>query len=315
MKSGLEEDGRLRWLDGASIVAHGVRVGIRTNKPAFMDKLFDVIPGIWKPSPVPVVDRLYSLRVNTPRIRTDGRARHQLYEDLQRVANSDDLDSVLETFERQLKMYLAEMARRRVFVHAGAVGWQGRAIIIPGRSLSGKTSLVAELVRAGATYYSDEYAVLDSHGRVHPYPTPLGVRGPGAFKQKKCSVEEFGGDVGTRPLPVGLVVVSQYKAGERWRPRRLSAGHAMLELLANTIPARRRPEAVISVLQKVVSEALVLKCLRGEADDTSRLILKAETKSLLISHNQVLNSNLPWKKGEQNGEYKLQRSGASCPAR
>jgi hypothetical protein len=31
---------------------------------------------------------------------------------------------------------------------------------------------VAELVRAGATYYSDEFAVLDSRGRVHPFPRP-----------------------------------------------------------------------------------------------------------------------------------------------
>ena len=42
------------------------------------------------------------------------------------------------------------------------VTWgRGRAIVIPGRTFSGKSTLVAELVRAGATYYSDEYAVED----------------------------------------------------------------------------------------------------------------------------------------------------------
>jgi hypothetical protein len=34
---------------------------------------------------------------------------------------------------------------------------------------SGKTTLVKELVKAGATYYSDEYAVLGGDGRVSAF--------------------------------------------------------------------------------------------------------------------------------------------------
>ena len=64
-------------------------------------------------------------------------------------------------------------------MHAGVVGWNGRALLLPGRTLSGKTTLVAELLRAGATYYSDELAVLDARGRVHPFPKPLAIREKG----------------------------------------------------------------------------------------------------------------------------------------
>ena len=71
---------------------------------------------------------------------------------------------------------IAEVARNRVFVHAGVVGWKGRAIVIPGRSYSGKSTLVSELIRAGAAYYSDEYAVFDSRGRVYPFAKPLEMR-------------------------------------------------------------------------------------------------------------------------------------------
>jgi hypothetical protein len=230
-------------------------------------------PSIWKPSLSSAAERVFSLVVGTAGLRKNRRLSHELYEDDQMVANSNDLDSVLDTFETQLKMYLAEMARRRVFAHAGVVGWQGKAIIIPGRSFTGKTTLVAELVRAGATYYSDECAVLDKHGNAHPYTAPLAVREPGSFKQKRCLAEEFGGGNGVRPLPVGLVVVSRYESGERWRPRRLSAGQAMLELLANTVPARRKPKVVMTTLERVVSRALVLKGVRGEANETARLIL------------------------------------------
>jgi hypothetical protein len=215
---------------------------------------------------------LFSLRVGTAGPATREASWHHLYEDGRIVDSSKNLDSILESIERQLKMYLAEMAHRRVFVHAGAVGWQGKAIIIPGGSFSGKTSLVAELVREGATYYSDEYAVLDSHGRLHPYPAPLEVREPGSYKQNKCRVEELGGEAGTRPLSVGLVIVSRYKPGQRWRPRRLSEGQAIMELLANTLPARRKPEAVIKTLQEVVAKAVTLKGVRGEATETAGLI-------------------------------------------
>jgi hypothetical protein len=174
-----------------------------------------------------------------------------------------------------MKMYVAEMARRRVFVHAGAVGWRGKAIIIPGRSFSGKSSLVAELVRRGATYYSDEYAVLDARGRVHPYPQPLAIRRSGSAKQKKCWAADIGGVTGTKLLPVGRVIVSRYEAGRRWRPERLSVGSAILELLDNTVPARRKPEVVVHALRSAVTGAVVLKGARGEARETAALILDA----------------------------------------
>jgi len=173
-------------------------------------------------------------------------------------------------------MYVAEMARRRVFVHAGAVGWLGKAIVVPGRSFSGKSSLVAALVRRGAIYYSDEYAVLDHHGRVHPYPKPLAIRRPGSGKQKKCRAEEMGGVTGTKALPIGLVIVGGYEAGRRWCPEQLSMGQAILELLDNTVPARRKPEVVVSVLRSAVAGAAALKGARGEADETAALILKGQ---------------------------------------
>ncbi|MGA9773210.1 MAG: hypothetical protein WBV94_29535 [Blastocatellia bacterium] len=262
------------WAVQRSIVACGVRVGIRTNEPKVLDRLLSLAPPIWKPSLSPRVERQFSLMVGTRRGRKNGRSLHHLYEDRQLVASSTDMDSILEILQTQLKAYLAEMARRRVFIHAGAVGWRGHMIIIPGRSFSGKTSLVAELVRAGATYYSDECAVMDKRGRAHPYTAPLALREPGSFKQKNCHAQELGGSNGVKPLPVGLVIVSQYKSGERWRPHTLSAGQAMLELLANTIPARRKPEAVMATLEKIVSQALVLKGARGEAQETVRMILE-----------------------------------------
>jgi hypothetical protein len=258
-------DDSSEWVAARSILAYGVRVGIRTNKPELLDRLTDYLPPLWKPSSATVVDRLFSLKA--------GKGSLELFYDSERAIKSRSLKTVLQVFETNLKMYVAEMARRRVFVHAGVVGWKGKAVVIPGRSFSGKTTLVAELVRAGATYYSDEYAALDMQGRVHPYPQPLALRSPDSPEQKKRPVEEIGGKTGTRPLPVGLVLVSRYKPGARWRPTQLTAGQAVLELLANTVPARSKPEVVMPTLQKAVSDAVLLKGHRGEAEETARLIL------------------------------------------
>src|SRR5262249_62341167 len=131
-----------------------------------------------------------------------------------------------------------------------------------------------ELERSGATYYSDEYAVLDKRGRVHPYATPLAIREIGSYKQKNVSIEEFGGEIGVKPLPVGLVVITKYKSDERWRPHPLTAGQTMLELLANTVPARRKTEAGITTLQRGGADAAALKRGRGGAKGTAEFILE-----------------------------------------
>src|SRR5258708_8402787 len=89
-------------------------------------------------------------------------------------------------------------------------------------------------------------------GRVHPYPEPLAIRITGSAKQKKTPVEEIGGITGIKPLPVGQVVVCRYQTGAHWRPKRLSAGQAVLEVLANTIPARRRPAVGIPALREAL---------------------------------------------------------------
>ena len=266
------EDRSAGWLAGTSILSYGVRIGIRTNRRELLDQLLDYAPPLSRPTSVAGVERMFSFWLGSGTARTTGSS-HLLLDSLDTEVKSRSLKTLLEAFQVRLKMYVAEMARRRVFVHAGVVGWQGKAIIVPGRSMSGKTSLVAELVRAGATYYSDEYAVLDRFGRVHPYPEPLAIRKQNS-KQKKYRAEEIGGITGVKPLAVGQVVVSRYQTGARWRPTKLSAGQALLELLANTIPARRKPEVVIPTLHAAVSEATAFKGVRGEARETAMLILE-----------------------------------------
>jgi hypothetical protein len=132
---------------------------------------------------------------------------------------------------------------------------------------------VAELVRAGATYYSDEYAVLDRRGRIHPFATPLHVRKEGNWKQERQTVEALGGRSGGKPLPVALVVATSYKPGGRSQLEVLSPARAVLELLKSSGTARSRPLDALTTLERVVSGARVFQGERGEAKEfASRLL-------------------------------------------
>src|SRR6266567_1082434 len=236
---------RLGWAAGFSLKSYGVKIGIRVNDPEWLDRVWPHLPYECQVAPLPIVDRLYSIIIGEQGARAKVRRFNLLYGNHVRLARSIDVNEVFERLESDLRLFVAEVARHRVFVHAGVVGWKGRAIVIPGPSYSGKSTLVSELVKAGASYYSDEYAVFDSRGRVYPFPKALEMRDTGAWKQTRFEVEHFGGKTATKPIPVGLVMVTEYKAGARWRPRQLTPGQAVLALLANTVSARRRPDKAL----------------------------------------------------------------------
>jgi len=265
---------RLGWAVGFSLKSYGVRIGIRSNDPIALDRVCRHLPSEWEDASSSVVDRVYSILIGDKGPHANARRLNLLYGDHVQLARSLDLDVVFETFESDLRLFVAELAKHRVFVHAGVVGWKGKAIVIPGRSYSGKSTLVAELVRAGATYYSDEYAVLDSRGRVHPFSKPLELRDEGEFRQTKITAAELGGQSGTKPLPVGLVLMTQFKNGARWRPRKLTAGKGVLEMLFNTVSARRSHARALATLQRVAAQADVLKGVRGDARKVAPAVLE-----------------------------------------
>jgi hypothetical protein len=269
---------RLGWTAGLTLRSFGVRFGVRADSPRALERIGQYLPPGTRAASPGAVERLYSLRLggDDEMVARRGPRRFKLlYANHVLLARTDDAEELFERFESDLQLSVAEAARRRVFVHAGVVGWKGKAILVPGRSFTGKTTLTAELVRAGATYYSDEFAVLDAEGRVHPYAKPLSVREGATQRQRKVSVEELGGGGATKPLHVGLVVVSEFKEGMRgWRPRALTPGQGSLALLANTIPARLRPAEVLETLERVVRGATVLRGARGEASEAARKILE-----------------------------------------
>lgn len=177
--------------------------------------------------------------------------------------------------ESNIRLRVAEYADAKVFLHAGVVSFNEKAIVIPANSFQGKTTLVKELIQHGAKYYSDEYAVLDEKGCVHPFPKTLSVRETtGNSIQTEYSAESFGGVVATKPCLVGMVLITEFRENAVWKPLRLNSGEAVLEMIPHTIPIRHNPRFSLSVLNKVVSRAIICKSLRGEVKTFSKKILE-----------------------------------------
>ncbi|MBK9241729.1 MAG: hypothetical protein IPL75_16105 [Acidobacteria bacterium] len=228
-----------------------MRFGLRSNDPSALTEATRHAPLGWQSSPMEVVDILYSLRVAAPSPRRGQRNFNLLYCGSGLIARSFDLAPLFTAFHRHAELLTALRAQNCVFLHAGVVGWRGRALIIPGRSMTGKTTLVSALVRAGAGIYSDEFAVLDKAGQVHPYPVPLSVRGTAGEPGVRTPVESLGGQAGTGPLPLGLIVVTRYAPTATWCPLPLSPAVALLACMDNAVAAQREPESTMPILRRL----------------------------------------------------------------
>jgi hypothetical protein len=270
----MEKLDRLGWAVDLSFEAFGLAFGIRTNDPGLLRMVRPYLPPGVKPVADPVVKKLYSIIGGGSLTQSHVRRLHILYGNVERLARTAELGNLLDILRSDVNLYVAENAPRRLFVHAGAIGWKGRAIVIPGPSFSGKTTLVQEFLRAGATYYSDEFSVLDRRGLVHPFAAPLSVRSANSGRQEMHPAGEFGSSIGVSPLPIGCVVATRYRPGARWKREAISKGQGVLVLLANTVGARKNPSRTLSTLSSAVANARILKSHREEAREVVQSVLE-----------------------------------------
>lgn len=245
--------------------SYGVEVLIESNSPEILSEAESRIRKIMLDR-IEVRDSGNADLVVGVTLEADGR--YRLSKNGELITEGDSKELFFRYFESVIRIWIGEFASSWVFLHAGVVGWKGKGIVLPANSYGGKTTLVTELVRHGAEYYSDDYAVFDEAGLVHSFPRDLAIRGiESEHVQTEISVESIGGTIGTKPLPVSCVLLTQYKAGADWRPEILTPGQSILELIPHTLAVRRKTEYVLGVLKKVVSTATVVRSARGDASD------------------------------------------------
>jgi hypothetical protein len=183
-----------------------------------------------------------------------------------------DREDAVERVAFQVALFFARRAGGLAFFHAGAVSWRGGAILLPGRSMSGKSTLVAALLAAGARYLSDEFAPVDATGRVHPWARPLALRRPGRGADR-LAPSTFGARTAKGPVRVAAIVFLRHRPAHVLRVDPLSRGAAALGLLDNALAARSRPEASLRAARAATAHALLFRGTRDEASEAARVLL------------------------------------------
>jgi len=229
-----------------------------------------IIPGGESGSQGPT-DSVLSVQEHLP---AEGAPLYEISENGVVLSTENGLEEAARAVESWAQLTVATLAKELVFVHAGVVGWRGKAIVIPGRSLSGKSTLALALVKAGADYYSDEYAVVGPDGRIHPYWRFPMIRDASGYKSASRLLGERLIGSPPSPIPLGWVLISRYAPKARWRPRLLTTGETLLGLLDNAVPLRNRPEQCVKTLSVAVANAQGFGGPRGEAASFARQALK-----------------------------------------
>jgi hypothetical protein len=265
----------------AAFESFGVRIALTANDVRVVDRLPYLAPLETRPCEVSEADHHVDI---TTRDGLRFNAKYDLHpepvdkeiDDDIWVAGDADLELVLALLEAHVHECIALNAPDHLFVRAGAVLHRGRAIVVAGEGLSGKSTLVEALVRAGATAYSDQFAVFDEHARLRPY-TKRSRPAPGLTATNGSQSAPQPPDV--EPREAAAIAITSYTPGAEWQPQRLSRGQSMLALLAHAVPADERPEYAMHGIARILErEPTVVSGERGEADALAPLLLAEMAK-------------------------------------
>jgi len=166
--------------------------------------------------------------------------------------------------------------RDHLLVHAGAVvAPDGTAVLLPGPSGAGKTTLVAGLVRAGFGYLSDEAGAIDPVTLcVHAFARPLGLKGDARAVfgvagdgdgVRYLAADDLRPGATSGPVPVGHVVAPRYERGAPTTVTRMTPAETVLELGATAMNLLDLDDG-LAVLAAVARRAPGARLVSGDLD-------------------------------------------------
>lgn len=173
-----------------------------------------------------------------------------------------------DQLEQTMTAFTVQRLAHLVAVHAAAIAWKDKVLVVPGASGSGKSTLSMAAVSAGAAVLSDEYALID--------PTTALTRG---WRRPICVARADGTQarhdvaVDSELLPVGLIAVIAYRVDGRseWQP--MKGGEVVGELLTSCVTAPLRPTESMDAALAVARSAPAIKGIRGDAPAAVRELL------------------------------------------
>jgi hypothetical protein len=214
----------------------------------------------------------------------------RVYLDGMLVHRSDSRAAAFDYVLWRVSIETIERASRFLVLHAGAVSWRRRGVVLPAPPDAGKTTLTAGLVRAGFRYLTDEAAFVDlTTGLLHPFPRPLwmetdtldvipGIREglPGFLRAPRINYHVGPGDL--RPGSVGspcrirFVVAPTYVENATTRLDPLSRAEAVVLLARNSFNTASGGRRAIELLAELVQGATCFRLVMGDLDSAVDVI-------------------------------------------
>lgn len=164
--------------------------------------------------------------------------------------------------ESDLALFSCERLAGLVAVHAAVIVRGGKALVVPGASGVGKSTLCVAAAAAGAEILTDEYALIDpTSGLVTGWRRRVRIRRAGG------GVDRLDLAVESEPVQVGLLAFLAHATSPEpsWAP--ITGAEAVLGLLANTVCAQSRPDEALDAALVVARTARAVAGSRGEAAD------------------------------------------------
>lgn len=192
--------------------------------------------------------------------------------------------SFLRSFYRQVVCQFIEWYPRWAWLHAGAAGFSGGAVILPGEWARGKSSLVMELCERGWSFLSDDIVPLDpAKAAVVPFPGTPQIR----FNVDKSLRREDMGNVAksalaldpakvaTAPQPLNMIVFPFFTVGAAPELVPISRGQAVGKLLENCLSFIKNDDVVIRRLCAMVENVPTYSLRFGDAGEAAGLLVHA----------------------------------------
>jgi hypothetical protein len=175
----------------------------------------------------------------------------------------EDSVNAMARLESDLGLFTAEHLADRVAVHAAVLSINRAVILLPGKSMTGKSSLCVAAHRLGHLVHSDEYALVDPEtGSVMGWSRPVRQRNGDGTVQRLPLHSSM------TDTAVTLVAGLAYDSSDPfWKVAELSPAEIATLLLMNTVCGESRPEFAFRGALAVARGCHGIQGVRGEAQE------------------------------------------------
>jgi hypothetical protein len=267
--------------------AVGCTFRVRSEDEAVAAELTRVLRSLRRPGTTAA--HSYSIR----RRRAEGAEQWRVYFDGTPLGTVGSGESAVALVLWHLNQAVVRHTDGALFFHAGGVQVDGRVVMLPASTDSGKSTLTTALVRRGLAYVTDAAVALDvSSGVVRPYPkaicleresqllfpdlrpeprTPVG--GVGAARWNVDPAEIPGATIGAGGR-VGLVVSPTYTPGAATRVERVTEVDAVRLLLDTTFAFDGLGDAGFHALVALAQQSPVYRLQYGDLEAACEVVLE-----------------------------------------